>query len=127
MKLLFIAVLGLCGVFSRYYVGLFVARILPTPFPLGTFIINVVGSFLIGFIYAIGVEKGMMSESLRVGLLVGFLGGFTTFSSFALDSVRLAEQSEYLLGGLYFFGSPIVGFIAATAGLFLARITVRPL
>lgn len=126
MKILFIATLGLCGVFSRYYAGILASRMLPSHFPFGTFIINIVGSFLIGVVYAVGVEKGMMSEDLRVGLLVGFLGGFTTFSSFCLDSVQLVEKSEYLMCGLYFIGSPVIGFIACTAGLFFTRLLLGP-
>ena len=80
MKILLIAVFGLLGVFSRYWGALFVARYLPTQhFPLGTFIINIIGSFLIGVVYSLGVEKGVLSVDVRVGLLVGLLGGFTTF------------------------------------------------
>lgn len=121
MKIFAIAILGLCGVFSRYYVGLLAARFLPMHLPIGTFVINVIGSFLIGIVYVFGIERAALPASLSVGLLVGFLGGFTTFSSFSLDSVRLIEQAEYLLGGLYFIGSPVAGFLAALAGIFLAR------
>lgn len=126
MKILLIAVFGLLGVFSRYWGALFVARYLPTQhFPLGTFIINIIGSFLIGVVYSLGVEKGVLSVDVRVGLLVGLLGGFTTFSSYALEGTRLLEQSEFLMGGIYLFGSPLVGCLAAATGLFLARYLLR--
>ena len=121
MKILTIAVLGLGGIFSRYFVGLLAARLMPMHFPIGTFLINIVGSFLIGVVYVFGVEKAAMPSSMAVGLLVGFLGGFTTFSSFSLESVRLIEQAEYLLGGLYFIGSPIMGYLSALLGIVLAR------
>ena len=125
MKIILIAVFGLCGVFCRYYVGLFVARAMPTQFPLGTFIINIVGSFLIGVVYVVGIEKIDIPSSVSVGLMVGFLGGFTTFSSFALESVRLAEQSDYLLSGVYLFGSPIIGFLVAMGGVSLTRLLLK--
>ena len=125
MKFFLIAILGLLGVFCRYYVSVFVARVAPMQFPLGTFIINIVGSFLIGVVYVVGIEKIAIPSSLSVGLLVGFLGGFTTFSSFALESVRLTEQSNYLLSGVYLFGSPVIGFLAAMGGLTLVRALLK--
>jgi CrcB protein len=121
MRVALIAVFGLVGVFARYYMSLAVSKIYPSALPLGTFAINIIGSFIIGVVFVAGIEKGILSEDLRIGLAVGLLGGFTTFSSYAFEAVRLAEQSQLLYSGLYLFGSPIVGFLAAYAGIAIGR------
>ena len=97
MRLFYIIIFGTLGVLARYYLGLTVTRAVSTPFPLGTFLINMSGAFLIGVIYVIGVERAGISEDLRIGIMVGFLGGFTTFSAYALEAARLLEQSQTLI------------------------------
>jgi CrcB protein len=121
MKISYIALFGLLGIFTRYYVGLGFSKILTSTFPYGTFLINISGAFLIGVIHIIGVERSAISSELRIGIMVGFLGGFTTFSTYCLEAVRLIEDSDYVYAALYFIASPVLGYLAALGGMFLTR------
>lgn len=121
MKVIYIAIFGLLGVFSRYYVGLGISKILPPPFPYGTFLINLSGAFVIGVIYVLGIERASLVPEVRIGIMVGFLGGFTTFSSYCLEAVRLMEEAEYFKAALYWLGSPVLGYFAALGGMLLTR------
>ena len=120
MKTLWIIGFGVLGVFSRYGVGNFFAKSYPS-FPAGTFVINIAGSFAIGIIYVIGAERALVSEELRIAIMVGFLGGFTTFSSYSLEVARLLQSSHFLTGTLYAVLSPALGILATLAGILLAR------
>ena len=121
MRILYIAFFGVLGVFSRYYLGAAISKHLLPPFPYGTFIINMLGAFLIGVVYVLGAERASLSPDLRIGLMVGFLGGFTTFSSYCLEAVRLVEEADYFYAAVYLGVSPILGFMAAFLGMILVR------
>lgn len=121
-RLLFIIIFGVLGVLSRYGAGLLVPKLLPPPFPYGTFLINITGAFLIGVIHVLGSERTVLPADLRVGIMVGFLGGYTTFSSYCLEAVRLVDDAEYLRAALYFIGNPVVGFASAAGGMVLTRL-----
>jgi CrcB protein len=121
MTYFYIGVFGLAGVFARFLMGLLVTRLLPSPFPAGTFAINLLGAFLAGVLYVVGVQRALLSPELRTGVLVGFLGGFTTFSAYCLEAFRLVESADYLTAGLYFGLSPLLGLAAVFAGALLAR------
>jgi len=97
------------------------SKYLPSPFPYGTFFINLLGAFAIGIIYVLGVERSAISADLRTGIMVGFLGGFTTFSSYCLEGVRLAEETALMNAALYMVASPFLGFIATLSGMLLTR------
>ena len=125
MKVVWISLFGLLGILARYGVGLTFERYLPDVFPLGTFLINVIGSFFIGAVFVLGAERFMFSEEIRFGLMVGFLGGFTTFSAYCLETWKMIENTQYLLAGFYFGLSPILGLAATYAGIFVARTLVR--
>src|SRR6516162_4410606 len=101
-RFLGIAFFGLLGVLSRYGIGLIFSRIFEPPFPYATFAINLSGSFLIGVAYVAGVEKAFLPGDLRVSLMVGFLGGYTTFSSYCLETFQLLSESESGLAAFYF-------------------------
>jgi CrcB protein len=108
----------LAGVFARYLVNSLVASGAST-FPVGTLAVNLLGSFLIGFVSIACAEN--VSEDLRVAITAGFLGGFTTFSAFSLDAVTLFSSGQAATGSLYLAAS-VGGGIAATAfGLLAAR------
>jgi CrcB protein len=115
-----IAGFGTLGVFSRYYGGILANKYIPSPFPYGTFLVNVVGAFLIGTLYALGNKYAIIPASLKPGLLIGFLGGFTTFSSYCLDAVKLMEEEKNRTAAFYFILSPLLGMFSATLGLVLA-------
>lgn len=121
MTLLYVGFFGLLGVFSRYFIGHLFRKYCNSLIPFDTFFINIVGSFLIGFIFILGTEKNHISHELRIGIMVGFLGGFTTFSSYCLEAVKLFENLKYIQGFLYISLSPIIGTCAAILGIFLAR------
>lgn len=121
MQLIWIAGFGITGVLCRYWIDLGMGRWL-SGFPLATLLINLLGSALAGAIYVIGTEKSMIPPELRTGIMVGFLGGFTTFSAYALQSARLLEERAYSLALLYFFISPVLGLMCAALGMKLARL-----
>ena len=78
------------------------------PHPLGTFVVNIVGSFAIGLLYGYFQENNNFSESLKLFLLVGFLGGFTTFSSFSLDTFKLVQSGEPMIAIFYIIASIVL-------------------
>ncbi len=122
MRYFYIAILGLAGIFLRYGISVLCSRFWLSTFPLATFCINILGSLLIGITYGLGAEKMAISEDLRIGIMVGFLGGFTTFSSFSLESALLLNTSQISIGAFYFFISPLVCLAASFAGIYWTRI-----
>ena len=123
MKLVYIGIFGLAGVFARYWVGLQLAKIFSLSFPVGTLVINILGSFLIGGVFVLGVERALCSEDLRVGITVGLLGGFTTFSSYCFEAVQFIERGQIASSLLYFSLSNFLGLAACFFGMFIARLT----
>jgi fluoride exporter len=117
---------GLGGI-CRYAVTLlFVTRFGPG-FPFGTLFINLSGSFLIGVVSEIFQTRAVGFEPLlRVALTAGFLGGYTTFSSFAFETETLGGEHEWRLAGLYAVGSLVLGVVACYAGIVVARLMTRP-
>lgn len=105
----------------RHAVNVAAARWLGYGFPFGTFIVNVLGSLLIGFLAGYFAYRTGLSQHLRLFLTTGVLGGFTTFSAFSLDVALLIERHSYALAAAYVIGS--VGF--ALAGLFLGLAVFR--
>ena len=104
---------GGLGALLRYGVISNISKILPGAFPYGTLTVNVLGALLIGIIYSLLSQKISISESLKLLITVGFLGGFTTFSSFNLDFFQLIEESKIIAAMIYAFGMfciTIVGF-----------------
>lgn len=121
MNVVYVACFGVLGVLARYGASLFAAGMVSGGFPWGTLVINIVGSFLAGCLYVAGLERAMLSPELRIGIMVGFLGGFTTFSSFSLETARLIQEGAWSQAAFYFLGSPILGLAAAGAGLWMVR------
>ncbi len=122
MRLLWIAIFGLVGIFARYFIGVGVARTLNPPYPLATFAINLTGSLLIGLVYVLGIEKSAIDPEIRIGLMVGLLGGYTTFSSYSLETYLLFESGRRLAAILYVTSSPILGLAATALGVGLGRL-----
>ena len=105
---------GIGGV-SRYAVQHWVAGGSPSIFPLGTFVVNLAGCFLIGLFYALGEKGNVLTPEWRIALTTGFCGGFTTFSTFAFENMNLLRAGDYVYFSLYIFLSVSVGI----AGVFL--------
>jgi len=118
---LLVAIGGAAGSVARYLASTSVQRNVGISFPLGTFIINVTGSFLIGVILGL-FEAGNLSPAARLLIAVGFLGGFTTFSSFSYESLLLLESKAVLPFLLNTVGSVVAGLAAAWLGVVLVRI-----
>lgn len=116
-----IAIGGVLGCWARYAMTNLVQSIYGRDFPYATLSINVLGSFLMGFLFIETLERLTISPALRIGILTGFLGGFTTFSTFAMESLLLAEQGDALKSALYVFLSITIGLFAAFGGAFMAR------
>lgn len=119
MAVLLVAIGGGIGSVTRYLVGGWFASRFGPAFPYGTFVINVTGSFIIGLFLAFAQERVSLSPYWRLFFAVGFLGGYTTFSSFEYESIRLLQDGEMLLGAVYMIGSVAAGGIAAIGGITL--------
>ena len=118
---LYIALGSALGGVSRYWIGGMVQRSSPGTFPIGTLIVNLTGSFLIGLILQYSLESGSMNQELRVFLTIGFCGGYTTFSSFSWETLQLLQTGEWGRAGLYVVGSVALGLLATGGGMAVAR------
>jgi CrcB protein len=116
-----IAIGGTLGCWARYAQTNLVQAVFGRDFPLATLNINVIGSFLMGFLFIVTLERLMIPPSVRGGVLTGVLGGYTTFSTFEMETLLLAEDGEFLKGALYVVLSVGVGFAAAFGGAYIAR------
>jgi fluoride exporter len=105
----------------RHGVNLGAVRLFGTGFPLGTFIVNVAGSFLMGLVAGYFAYRTGLPQHTRLFLTTGVLGGFTTFSAFSLDAALLVERHTYSLAAAYMLGSVILSLVALFAGLSLFR------
>ena len=116
-----IAVGGSLGAVSRYWVSTTTYQWLGQSFPHGTLAVNLLGSTAAGFLAVLLVHRFPISEPLRIGLLAGFLGSFTTFSTFAIDTLQLAANDAVLKAVLYVLLSVLLCLLGAWAGLAAAR------
>jgi CrcB protein len=95
---------------------------LGTHFPYGTLLANVSGSFVTAFFITLATSRLNITLEMRLFVAVGFLGGFTTFSSFALETYRLVEHHGWLVAGLNFVGNNLLGLLAVFLGISLAQL-----
>lgn len=112
---------GGLGAALRHGVNLTFSRAFGTAFPWHTFFANVTGSLIMGLIAGYFALKGDASQSWRLFLTTGILGGYTTFSAYSLDAVLLYEREAYVLAALYVLGSVVVSLAGLVAGLMIAR------
>ncbi len=122
MQYLLIGLGGFFGANARFLVSSWAARLLGVSFPYGTFIANISGSFLLGVTIAILHDRGLLASPQRHFFVVGFLGAYTTFSTFAYESMQLFQNGAVLLGVLNIVGSVLVGLLAVGCGFWLGRL-----
>jgi CrcB protein len=122
-RYLFIAIGAALGANARYLVGSWAGDRFGADFPYGTLIVNVTGSFLLSYLLTMGTERLQISPETRLFLAVGFLGSYTTFSSFAVESVNLMRDSGVWPGLISILGNNLVSLFSALAGIYLARLT----
>ncbi|MBA2679418.1 MAG: fluoride efflux transporter CrcB [Ktedonobacteraceae bacterium] len=109
---------GSLGALSRYLISRFVAERISKEFPLGTLLINVSGSFVIGLLFAL-TARAMISSTLQLILATGFLGGYTTFSTMSWEIIQLVRGGDRAASVLYLGASVVLGLAAAALGLLL--------
>jgi CrcB protein len=120
-KILSIAIGGAFGAVARYLINISPLSSIFDKFPLPTFVINITGSFLIGFLMILLADKYSSNENLRMAIIVGFLGAFTTFSTFEMEMFGLFKERQVITAFLYLALSVIVGFLGVVAGVSLGR------
>lgn len=124
MNVLLVFLGGGLGSAARYGVGVLALRLVGSGYPWGTFAINVLGAFLMGVVAETFALKAGLSQPLRLFLTTGILGGFTTFSTYALETALLQQRGELGAALAYALGSLIIGVAALFAGLALMRVLV---
>ena len=122
MPLLLIGVGGFAGAITRYLVDGAVAERTGGGFPWGTLAINLSGSFLLGLLFAMSAERAILPADVRGPLMIGFLGAYTTFSTFMLESWRLIESGAWGMAIANLGGSVALGLVAVFVGLTVGRV-----
>jgi len=113
---------AILGANLRYWVGAWAGQKFGSGFPLGTLLINVIGSFLIGLFMTLATEKLLLDPRWRLFFAVGFLGAFTTFSTFTYESITLLMSGEWINGLLNLFGSLLLGIVAVGLGVWIGKL-----
>jgi CrcB protein len=116
-----IAFFGVLGCWARFAQTNLVQAVYGRDFPYATMSINIMGSFIMGFLFVETLERLTLSPVLRTGILTGFIGGYTTFSTFEMEIVLLAQGGEAAKAILYALLSVGLGFVAALGGAYIAR------
>jgi CrcB protein len=112
---------GFLGANARYLLGGFISERWGATFPFGTFVINITGSFILGFFMAYAQDRPWVAPAARLMFAVGFVGAYTTFSTFEYETMRLIQERELVLAAWNVFGSLLSGAVAVFAGLVLGE------
>lgn len=121
MQLIYIAVFGALGCLSRYFVSGWVYDLIGRGLPYGTLAVNAIGSLLLSLLMEGGLRSAMLPVEVRMGIATGFMGGFTTFSTFSYETMRLLEDGSFLAAGANILLNVIVCVTLAGLGVYLAR------
>jgi fluoride exporter len=109
------------GGILRLLIGKTIMQFFQYPFPLGTFLVNITGSFLIGLLYALYGRSGNLSPAALLFLATGVCGGFTTFSAFSYENLLLLRSGNYMMALVYIAGSVVIGLLAVFAGYAIGK------
>ncbi len=121
-KMAWLCVTGAIGTLCRYGLGGWVQRLIPTAFPWGTLAVNASGCFLFGIVWSLAEHRMLISGQTRLILLVGFMGAFTTFSTFAFETSQMLDDGEWLLAAGNLLLQNISGVILVLIGIALGRL-----
>ena len=113
---------GGAGAVLRYLTGVFAPRCLSFSLPFATFAVNIIGCFILGFLYALFIDKPEVNNSLKLALTAGFCGGLTTFSTFSLEMFEMLGNSQILYVLIYLLLSITVGLAAVWIGVNVAKV-----
>ena len=122
LNLLAVFLGGGLGAATRYLTGFYMTKVLMVNLPAATFSVNVTGSFLIGFLYILFIEKTDLSPALKLALTVGFCGGLTTFSTFSIELFEMIKNAQFIQAFVYALLSVIICLLAVTVGVYCAKI-----
>ena len=122
MKIMLIGVAGLIGTLARYWLAGVVARRYGETFPMGTLFVNLIGCFLAGLLFYLMQERFAVSQTLNAILMIGFLGGFTTFSAYGLQTFTLLRDGQFAFAALNLAVSNVVGLLMVWAGYSVAKV-----
>lgn len=121
MKILLVGLAGLFGTLARYWLAGLVARRYGETFPLGTLLVNLVGCFLAGLLFYLLEERFSVNQTARAVVMIGFLGGLTTFSSYGLQTFTLLRDGQFAFAALNMAVSNAVGLLLVWAGYTAAK------
>jgi len=121
VRVIVVGLAGFAGAVSRYAISTWIGRRSPTSFPWATFAVNVSGCFALGLLMALFTGRWIPNPDVRAALTVGFLGAFTTFSTFAYETVQLGEEGSSSTTTAYVVASVAVGIVAAWLGTVAGR------
>lgn len=122
MTLILVGAGGFFGAVARYLVDGWVSRLTGAGLPWGTLVINVSGSFALGFLFALTIDRGVLPAEIRAPLMIGFIGAYTTFSTWMLESWRLVETGDLAAAVTNLAGSVGLGLVAVVLGLAAGRL-----
>jgi len=122
LKILIVGAGGFVGAILRYLFSKWITLLVGNIIPFGTLFVNVVGSFALGYIHTLSVERLSIGGDMRLFIEVGILGAFTTFSTFSIETLHLFEDGAYMLALLYMFLNLFISLVAAFMGIHFARI-----
>ena len=125
MTLLLVGAGGFLGAIARYLVDGWVSRLTGAGLPWGTLLVNVSGSFALGVLFALTIDRGVLPAEIRAPLMIGFIGAYTTFSTFMVGAVTVARAGHLAAAALYVVLSVVCGLVAVTSGIAIGRLAIR--
>ena len=120
-KYLLLCLAGSAGTLTRFWVGGFVERVASGSFPLGNFLVNITGCLLFGLVYSFVENRSGLPSDMRLYALTGFMGAYTTFSTYMFESVALMQNGQWLAATVNIAGQTVLGLACIVAGLAIGR------